>query len=124
MNWSALCRLAQEIVAVIDTGKYNNISIADVHEAVKNRCVLRMLKERTADDIDLSILLDTDTYPNFESDCEENIEALYDAYGGQDRRKWGIENSGLCLLLAWIIELINQEARKAQSYEYNPEGEV
>ncbi len=30
------------------------------------------------------------------------------AYGGKTAKKWGVEKSGLCLLLAWTNELIQQ----------------
>jgi hypothetical protein len=33
---------------------------------------------------------------------------MYGGYAGNERRKWGIENLGLCLLLAWTNEIIQQ----------------
>ncbi|QDE27997.1 hypothetical protein FIV45_12300 [Paremcibacter congregatus] len=29
-------------------------------------------------------------------------------YAGQHRRKWGVENNGLCLLLVWTNEIIQR----------------
>jgi hypothetical protein len=120
MNRSALCTLAQEIVAVIDTGKYNSYPFSKVYEVIQAGMVLRCLKETLGDDIDLSAALDTKTYPNFESDYEAGLQALFGAYAGQERAKWGVEHSGLCLLLTWTLELLKQQARQAQSYEYQP----
>jgi len=33
---------------------------------------------------------------------------MYEGYAGNERRKWGIENLGLCLLLAWTNKIIQQ----------------
>jgi hypothetical protein len=36
------------------------------------------------------------------------LKSILGGYAGDERRKWGVENSGLCLLLAWTNELIQQ----------------
>jgi hypothetical protein len=113
MNWSALCTVAQELVAVLDTGKYNAVPISKVYEAIQGGMVLRCLKETIGTEIDLSAVLDAETYPNFETEYEAGLQALFAGYAGQERPKWGVENSGLCLLLTWTIELLKQQARRA-----------
>jgi len=117
MNMSALCTVAQELVAVLDTGKYNTVPISHVYEAIQAGMVLQCLKETIGTEIDLSAVLDAKTYPNFEAEYDAGIQALFGGYAGQERQKWGIENSGLCLLLTWTVELIKQQARQAQAYE-------
>jgi hypothetical protein len=37
-----------------------------------------------------------------------HLQSIYGGYAGQERRKWGIENKGLCLLVAWTMEIIQQ----------------
>ncbi|MFZ0468064.1 MAG: hypothetical protein WAL92_04010 [Thiogranum sp.] len=120
MNWSALCTVAQELVAVIDTGKYNSFPFSKLYDAIQTGMVLRCLRETTGTDIDLSAVLDVETYPNFEAEYEAGLQALFGGYAGREREKWGVEHSGLCLLLTWTIELLKQQARDAQSYEYEP----
>ena len=36
------------------------------------------------------------------------MESIYGGYGGQKRRKWGIENSGLCMILGWTNEIVQR----------------
>jgi hypothetical protein len=58
---------------------------------------LALLKERLGEDFDISLFSDTD-----QAEIEERFSSLYiDA-----RRKSGVSNNGLCLALAWTIELI------------------
>jgi hypothetical protein len=40
----------------------------------------------------------------------QGLQAILGGYDGKERRKWGVENNGLALLLAWINELIQQRA--------------
>ena len=37
---------------------------------------------------------------------------IYGGYAGVERRKWGVENLGLCLVLAWTAEMITQGTYK------------
>lgn len=93
---------------LIDTGKYNDISIDDIEKKIDDGTILNYLKEKAGNDIDLSLILNGTTYPGFENFYIENLQSLYNAYSGNERRKWLVENSGLCLLLAWTNEIIQQ----------------
>jgi len=108
MKVSALTLLILEVNSLIDTGKYADITIKDIHNAIEGKRVLRFLQERAASDIDLSLHLDGNAYGGFESYYETQLENLYGGYAGRERRKWGVENSGLCLVLAWTNEIIQQ----------------
>jgi len=48
------------------------------------------------------------TNNDFESWYVEHLQSLYDAYSGDENRKWGVQNKGLCLVLAWANEIIQQ----------------
>lgn len=39
------------------------------------------------------------------------FQQIHGGYAGQERRKWGVENNGLNLLLAWTNEIIQQKFR-------------
>ena len=59
--------------------------------------------------IDLSLLLDReDDELNFEGNYVRHLQSIYGGYAGQERRKWGVENKGLCLLIAWTTEIIQR----------------
>ena len=108
MKITALTLLISEINHLIDTGKYDDISISDIHKAIEGKRVLRFLKDRVGADIDISLYLKTNTYGNFEAYYEQKLNYIYGGYAGQERRKWKIEHRGLCLLLAWTNEIVQQ----------------
>ena len=108
MKVSALTLLILHINGLIDSGKYTDITIDDIHKAIEGRRVLRFLKKRASSDIDLSMHLESNAYGDFESYFEEQLQSIYGGYAGQELKKWGVKNSGLCLVLAWTNEIIQQ----------------
>ena len=92
-----------EINAAIDTGKYNDISVDEIKEHIEIGDVFSHISELAGEDIDLSLLDD-----EVSAEITEALRDILYALGNQARRKWGVENSGLCLLIAWINELIQQ----------------
>ena len=103
-----LTSLILHINHVIDTKKYDDISVDEVYGWIKAKIILPSLASRVGDDIDLSLFLNTDHYSDFVTYYHEELSRYYDAYGGDHRRKWGVENLGLCLLVAWTNEMIQQ----------------
>ncbi|PMY45415.1 MULTISPECIES: hypothetical protein [Pseudomonas] len=106
MKVTALTGLILQINKAIDSGKYNDITISEVHNAINSQGLLRFIKERCGKDVDLSIHLESNVYGDFEEYYEEKMNQFYNAYAGDERRKWGVENLGLCLVLAWTNEII------------------
>lgn len=96
--------------SLLDTGRHDDITLDEVKAHIEDGTVLRWIQTRSGeDDIGLlSILLDGKTYYGFESFYVTALQSTLDAYGGQARRKWGVENRGLCLLIAWTNEIIQQ----------------
>lgn len=39
----------------------------------------------------------------------QELQQIYGGYAGSERRKWGVQNNGLNLLLAWTNEIIQQK---------------
>ena len=117
MKISALTFIILQINSLIDSGKYSDVSISDIHDAIEGSGVLKFLKARAGSDIDLSIHLGSNTYGNFEQFFEEQMKSIYAGYAGQESRKWGVENSGLCLVLAWTNEIIQQGESIGLSYK-------
>lgn len=108
MKVTALTYLILELNHLVDTGRYNDISIQDIHGAIEKKRALRFLKDRIGKDIDLSLLLDSSAYGNFEDYYEQKLNDIFGGYAGEERRKWGVERLGLCLLIAWTNEIIQQ----------------
>lgn len=106
MKVTALTGLILQVNKAIDSGKYNNITISDVHNAIDSHRLLRFIGERCREDVDLSIYFESNAYGDFEEYYEEKMTQIYNAYAGDERRKWGVENLGLCLVLAWTNEII------------------
>ena len=113
-NWAALATLSQHLVSVIDTGKYGHLTLEQVGERIAMGGVLAWLAKTAGDDIDLSVFLETQTYGDFLLEYESEIQNIWTAYGDQVGRKWAIDNSGLCMLLTWTIEILKQRIRDAQ----------
>lgn len=88
--------------------EYNHITIDDVHREIKKGTVLRYIAETAAGDADLSQYLDVKDELGFEQQYAKNLQAIHGGYAGQERRKWGVENLGLCLLIAWTNEIVQQ----------------
>ena len=100
--------LIMEINHLIDTGEFNDISIDEVYREIKNKNVIHFLRERTKGSSDFSMYSERGPYYEFIKFYHEQMLALYHGYGGDHDRKWGVENLGLCLLLGWTNELVQQ----------------
>lgn len=109
MNLSLLTLLILQINSAIDSGKYTAVSIGDIHSAIEDRSLLKSLQKKCGRNIDLSLHL-AGGISGFEAAYEEAIGRIYDAYAGDERGKWGVQNQGLCLALAWTNEIIQQFA--------------
>lgn len=108
---TVLTLLVLEFNHLIDTGKYNNITIDDVHREIENKNIIPYIARETAGDSDFSIFTDAgSSYANYVKYYHEQMYELYGGYAGNERRKWGVKNLGLCLLVAWTNELIQQGA--------------
>lgn len=105
---TVLTLLILEFNHLIDTGKYNYISIDEIHRQIENKSIVEYLRKETAGDSDFSMFTADGHYSEYLAYYSEQMYQLYGGYAGNERRKWGVENSGLCLLVAWTNELIQQ----------------
>jgi hypothetical protein len=109
MKLSFLTLIILEINSLIDTQKYNSITINDIKKEIENMNVLEFLKNKAIDNVDFSLVLSENTSSKrFLNKYYEELKDICIAYGGNERRKWGVENSGLCLLLAWTNEIVQR----------------
>jgi hypothetical protein len=93
----------RKVNAAIDTGTYDDVSLEEVHQHIENGDLFPYLASRLEGNIDLSLLGE-----RVSGEINDELGRILDAYGGQERRKWGVENNGLCLVVAWLNELIQQ----------------
>ena len=90
---------------MIDTNKYSDISLDIIYKEIEKGTILDYIETKAKGDIDLSIIRNGTTYPGFEKFYVEYLQRLSNAYCGSD---FGINNSGLCLLLGYTNEIIQQ----------------
>lgn len=113
MPISFLFTLVSELKAALDTGKYDSIGLGVVKEAIESETVIPWLKANVPD-VDVSLLAPEDiaVYHN-------RLARIHGGYAGNERRKWGVQNRGLCLLLTWTNKIIQDEVggRRVQAIE-------
>jgi hypothetical protein len=105
---SALTLLILQLNSLLDTGRYDHITVEEVEGRIEDGSILRFLRERAGKDIDLSYHFETTSYSNFERFYVTYLQSILNAYGGRESRKWGVQNRGLCLLIAWTNEILQQ----------------
>lgn len=102
---STLTALGFILTAHIDRGAGGEISLDDVHDAVAAGTLWEMLQEKVPD-IELGLITETrDQSPKVLGVIGEAAAIMRD----RERRKYGVENNGLCMLIACILEAIQQE---------------
>ena len=103
---STLIYLAFEINAAIDGGHDAQFSFQEIYQALDDRSLLKNLSGKLGDVVDLGII-------SMQMDQHQAlITALSiasEAFRGRERRKVGVERSGLRLLMAIILEAIHQQ---------------
>lgn len=105
MRITNLTFLAFYINGAIDSGKYSDVSISLIAEQIEAGTIFAFLQTRLADDIDLSIL-DEAKRKELLSEWQDLLAAV------NARRKFGVEKSGLCLLVAYLLEGIQRRLSK------------
>lgn len=93
----------QDLSYLVDKGLIH--SIEEVNHHIENKDVLDWLEKeypfRSKNGVDLSLFKQEDR--DF---IHNELESIWGAYSGEERRKWGITQNGLCLLISWSIEIV------------------
>ena len=90
---------------LIDSGQHDSVSLQEVKDHIREGTILRFLRQLAATR-DFDIFLENSPYGNFERYYVTSLQAIYNAYAGDELRRWGIERRGLCLVMAWSIEIL------------------
>ncbi|MEG3144193.1 hypothetical protein U1839_05960 [Sphingomonas sp. RT2P30] len=97
-----LTLLILELSALIDSGAHEGTTIDDVEQHIADGDLFPWLAQRFSR-LDLSL-----HRGRSDREINDGLNDILGGYAGQERRKWGIENNGICLLLSWTNELIQQ----------------
>ena len=96
----------------MDSGACDNITIPEVLERIENGSILRYIQARaesSGETFDLSVHLTASAdEQSFEEYYTKYLQAILGAYGRNAGSKWGVQNKGLSLLIAWTNEIIQQ----------------
>ncbi|WP_138859089.1 hypothetical protein [Exiguobacterium mexicanum] len=84
-------------------------SVKEVNDHIEKKDVIDWLEKEfphgSENGLDFSLWRD-----NHKSWLHDELYSIWGGYVGQERRKWGIEHNGLCLLISWSIEVIRDPA--------------
>jgi hypothetical protein len=97
------------LTAVLDRGKGQDFTFEEVYRGIENGTLLDDLDRALPDSFDFSI------FRALPEQRDGLFSALRQAGGGlegRERRKTGVEHSGIALLLAFILEAIQSHSWK------------
>lgn len=92
----------------LDSGRYSNVTVDEVKQEIRVGKVFDFLERRLGDDIDLSLLYNDDR-----AELAREWQHLLNAI--DEVPKYGVERSGLNLLLAYVLEGIQQRSIKRET---------
>ena len=99
MKVSDLTMLMLIINSANDTGEYQDISIAEVWKHIDEGDLIPYLRDKIGD-------VNFDRYdPVLAGEINKKMIDYLEVWRGQEYRKGGVKNSGLCLLLAILINM-------------------
>lgn len=107
MKLKTLTYIILEINAALDSGGYDDLPMQEVSQHIEAGDVVPWLKVRIPK-ADLSLLTEQNVH-----EYQAGLADIHGGYAGNERRKWGVANRGLCLLIAWTAELIQRGSWEA-----------
>lgn len=92
-----------ELAFLVDKGIV--YSIDEVNRHIEQKDVLNWLERQHPFGSDYG--LDLSMYDqNDRAYIHEELESMWLGYGGKEKRKWGITQNGLCILICWLTEIV------------------
>ena len=105
---TAITLLILELNSLIDSKQLDDVTVDEAYMWIRNGTIIQSLAERAKGHAHFDHYNADGPYRDFPEFYHERMMQMYNAYSGDHGRKWGVENLGLCLLLAWTNELIQQ----------------
>jgi hypothetical protein len=92
-----------EISFLLDKGI--TFTVEETNQHIENKDVIDWLEKKFpfGSEIGLDFSMFKDPHRHF---IHEKLESYWGGYAGDERRKWGIENNGLCILICWSVEIV------------------
>jgi hypothetical protein len=98
---TTVTQFIQEVSIMLDLGK--SYSLSEVEKHIENKDVIDWLEKEfpmNPTSVDFSLFQEKDR-----AFIHNALESVYGGYAGDERRKWGLQNNGLCLLISWATEI-------------------
>ena len=105
MKLTSLTYLAFETNAVLDQRPGLDLPFAEIHTAAEENRLIEYLGQRFGNEGDLSYFL---AHPEEEAAVNLALAEVAGGLYGRERGKTGVERSGLCLVIAFILEAIQR----------------
>ena len=93
---------------LVDYGHHEGVTIDEVEDHIERGDLFPWLRKKFDGHIDLSIYEGRPV----EMEITKGLQDILGGYRGRERRKWGVQHNGVCLLIAWVNELVQQRAWK------------
>ena len=106
--------------AMLDTGKHDNITFDDVKLHSEGGDLIPFLKKQAGGDFASNAF---DILPNFTRWYTAQIADICSAMHNRERRKYGLQRRGLCLLISYTAEIL-QSNRPPFELTDHPEAMV
>ena len=103
-----LTYLVIQLTHLVDYDLHRDVTIDEAEKAIEDGVLFSWLEKRFEGHIDLSIYRGR---PHAQEILSE-LQALLSGYRGDEQRKWGVRHNGICLLIVWINELVQQKKWK------------
>jgi hypothetical protein len=107
---SMLSFLGWQVNIAIEKGYGDKISFSDIYNGLKGRNLFELLNEKLPGVLDLSLFLRSNNEDHLKQ-RDGLLNALSDAASGMEgsEDKYGLKSSGLSLLMAYILEAVQQQ---------------
>jgi hypothetical protein len=99
-----LTHLILSLNRLVDAELHQGITIPEVQRRTRNGDVFDWLRARFGSDF----AYEGSNDPNSAEDIVRGLQALCSDFAGSEKRKWGVSNNGICLLIAWVNELVQR----------------
>ena len=107
MHLSARTYAAFALNGALDTGRYADLTTEEVVPSIEDGTIFAFLERRLGEDYRLGWLSE-----EHKAEFADEWDRFYNAI--DSRRKFLVERNGLCLLLAYVLQGIQDDAMRAE----------
>ena len=109
MLHTPLTQMILQLNSLLDSGKYDDVAPAEVAAHLDDGTVFEYLRDRFGADADFSLFFEGGPYcRSFRRFYVERLRDMNSCFSSG--RKWGVFHRGLCLLIAWTNEVVQEGA--------------